>query len=264
MSAAREVLDRFFSRRLGVELADLKPGQMGVATCDRRTYVERGFGFIRFLWVVHLGDRAAVSVHPTALSDVARLAWGRSPDEVMGDEFACEATAALERALPGVEPLTRGEGSVILYHPGEVAPVACDGLTRVLKREDADCWRGPRDYMKAAHHPSADIGEAFGVFLDDQMIASIITYEPPVADFAQAVAEDGIEVAQDYRGRGYGSALLAAWTREMQTRGRVRFHSPSLSNLASRGVARAVGYHEYARSRSPSHSPPEPTPDGDL
>lgn len=249
MSDTREVLDRFYSVRLGVSLSDLKPGQVGVGTCDRRTYAERGYGFVRLLWVMHFGDRAAASVHPAALAEVARLAWGRKPEEMLQDDFVSPAWQALQRALPGVA-IEGGGAGVSYYHPGGAEAVPCDGEVRALAPEDTDKRTGEHPYMSAAEHPSAARGEAFGMFVGEGLVGEIITHEPPVAEMAHLVASDGIGVAEQYRGRGYGKALLGAWTRDMQGQGRVCVHSTSVENAASIGLAESVGYVEYARGRA--------------
>lgn len=253
---ARDTVDRWFSIRLGVSVADLKPGQVAVATCDRRTFAELGKGFVSLLWVVHFGDRAALSVHPAALAEVSRLAWRQSPDDVMSDDFCQRAGAALRAAVPGFEGSAGGVG-VSLYHPGGARLAPTDAELRVITPSDEDRWAGKRMYWRAADHPSAKRGEAFGLFLGDRAIAEIITHDPPVAEMARLVAADGIEVADGYRGRGHGRALLAYWTCEMQSRGRVCLHSTGVDNVASIAVARSVGYVEYARTSSVTFSPPE-------
>lgn len=249
---ARQVVDRWMSIRTGVSIADLKPGQVGVATCDRRGYAELGYGFVRLLWVLHFGDRAAVSVHPAALAEVSRLAWGQEPDALLSREFMQQAHVALGAALPGVTvgdpPEGPAEVGIKFYHPGDAPEVASDGEVRPLTAADADKWPGPREYMPAATHPCAARGEAFGLFLGERSVAEVMTHEPSVAEMAHLVAEDGIEVAQDYRRRGYGKAVFAAWTREMQGRGRVCVHGTSLGNAGSVALARSVGYVEYARN----------------
>jgi ribosomal protein S18 acetylase RimI-like enzyme len=259
MSDARETIDRFYSIRLGVSLPDLKPGQVAVATCDRRTFAERGYGFIRLLWMVHFGDRAAISVHPAALAEVSRLAWRLSPDEIMADAFCAGAGRALAAALSGM-PGTASGVSVTLYHPGDAAPVATDGEVRPLTPADSGKWVGERVFMSAAEHPSALRGEAFGLFLGEALIAETITHDPCVAEMAHLVVADGIEVSEAYRRRGYGKAVLAAWTRDMQARGRACLHSTSLENQASIATARSVGYIEYARTRSVRYNAPEDSP----
>lgn len=258
MDDARAILDRFFSIRTGARIADVKPGQVAVATCERRTFAELGYGFVLPLWLLHFGDRVVISVHPAALAEVSRLAWRLTPDEVFADDFVVRAGEVLQSRLPGITaPAAPVGGSIALYHPGGAEPIPCDGEVRPLTPADAARWQGDRRYMTAAEHPSATRGEAFGVFLGDALVADIMTHDPSVAEMAHLVAEDGIEVAEAYHRRGYGRAVLSAWTHEMQRRGRACLHSTSLDNEASIRVAKSVGYHEYARKRSVSYHPPE-------
>jgi ribosomal protein S18 acetylase RimI-like enzyme len=256
---AREIVDRFISVRTGVSVADLKPGQVAVATCDRRSYAELGFGFIRLLWAVHFGDRALVSVHPAALPEVSRLVWGQPPDAVLTSKLREQTYAALASALPGAAlgGPPKSDLGIKLYHPGDAQEVESDGEVRLLTAADVAKWPSPRAYMAAGEHPCAARREAFGLFVRGMSVAEVMTHDPSVADMAHLIAEDGIEVAEGYRRRGYGRAVLAAWTREMQRRGRACLHGTSLENVASVGVARSIGYVEYARNWSISYSPPE-------
>lgn len=246
--AGRDTLDRFYSIRLGVSVADLKPGQVAVASCDRRTYVERGHAHICLLWVIGFGDRAAVSVHPAALAEAGRLAWGLRPDEVLEDDFSEGVRRELGSRL-GEAGLQLSGDSVIFWHPGSAQKVASEGAIRAVAPGEPDAWVGERYFRRVAEHPSAGRGEAFGLWVGEALVAEVVSHEPPVTEMAGLVAEDGIQVSQRHRGRGYGKALLAHWTREMQARGRVCVHSTSLENAASIALARSVGYIEYGRTR---------------
>ena len=256
MPDAREIVDRFFSIRLGVSVADLKPGQVAVATCERRTFAERGDGFVRLMWALHFGDRGAMSVHPAALAEVSRLAWGLTPDDVLTEGFLDRAHAAFQAALPAATLNVGGTG-VKLYHPGAAAPVHAEGEVRVLTPYGQARWAGERVYTYDVGHPSVARGEAFGLFLGDRLVAEVITHESSVAEMAHLIAEDGIEVAEEYRARGYGKALFAAWTRDMQARGRVCVHGTAADNTASIALAHSVGYLDYAHQRSVTFSPPD-------
>jgi GNAT superfamily N-acetyltransferase len=248
---ARKTVDRYISIRTGVSVADVKAGQVAVATCDRRTYAELGFS-CRPLWALHFGDRALISVHPAALAEVSRLAWSQDPDVVLSEEFMRQMHAALSAALPGSPLSGPPEGpddvGIKFYHPGNAPEVASDGRVRLLTAADVDKWPGSRMGAPAGTLPCAARGEAFGLFFGDLCVAEVMTHDTAVAEMAQLIADDGIEVAEGYRGRGYGRAVFSAWTREMQRRGRVCMHGTWLGNAASVGLARSAGYVEYARN----------------
>jgi GNAT superfamily N-acetyltransferase len=248
MDTASDIAGRFHSIRLGLSLADLKPGQVAVSCSARRTWAERGYDYLRPLWIIESGGRAVISVHPAAAAEVSRLAWGLPPAQVMEDTFCDQAAAALRTALSGVPPGGL-EHDVTLYHPANARPIPIDAEIRPLCPADMGRWASARLNMWAPQHPSAQRGEAFGVAIGDKVIAWLVTHDPAVTQMAHLIAEDAIETAEEYRGRGYGKALLAFWTCEMQAKGRVCLHSASIDNAASLALARSVGYVEYAHSR---------------
>lgn len=248
MPDVKEIINRYYSVRLGVSLADLPSGQVAVTASARRTFAEPNNDFVRPLWIFSLGDRVAISVHPAASAEVARLAWKLSPEEVMEDGFCDRAAAVLRATLSDLPPECQ-EYEITLYHPGAASPIATDMELRPLVLADMCKWAGPYVNVWAPQHPSATRGEAFGVSTGDKVTAWVVTQESASEEMAHRIVSDGIETAEGYRRQGRGKALLAHWTCEMQAKNRVCLHDSAANNAASVALAQSVGYIEYARSR---------------
>ncbi len=63
---------------------------------------------------------------------------------------------------------------------------------------------------------------------------------------SDAAAEAGLETASEYRGRGLGPQVAAAWALAVRASGRIPLYSASWANGASLAVARKLGLVAYA------------------
>jgi len=63
---------------------------------------------------------------------------------------------------------------------------------------------------------------------------------------SDAAAEAGLETAEEFRGRGFGPRVTAAWAMAIRATGRIPLYSTELNNHASLSVARKLGLEAYA------------------
>lgn len=63
---------------------------------------------------------------------------------------------------------------------------------------------------------------------------------------SDVAAEAGVETAEEFRGRGFGTRVAAAWALAVRNSGRIPLYSTSWSNHASLGIARKLGLIPYA------------------
>jgi hypothetical protein len=63
---------------------------------------------------------------------------------------------------------------------------------------------------------------------------------------SDVAAEAGVETAEAFRGRGFGSCVTAAWALAIRASGRIPLYSTSWTNGASLAVARKLGLIAYA------------------
>ena len=60
-----------------------------------------------------------------------------------------------------------------------------------------------------------------------------------------AAHEAGVETAPEFRGRGHGARVVAAWAAAVRGMGRIPMYSTAWENTASQALARALGLRRY-------------------
>jgi len=86
-------------------------------------------------------------------------------------------------------------------------------------------------------------------------VMAIVVDENPVsvcfsARSSPVAAAAGVETAVPFRGRGYASAVTAAWARAIRASGRTPYYSTSWTNTASLANARKLGLITHGSSWS--------------
>lgn len=133
---------------------------------------------------------------------------------------------ALERHAPilaeGGGPAYRFPESI--ERPGDV--VRLTGENRALARETYP-W---------LYEELVDWQPCFAVVRDGAAVSVCFS-----SRLGAAAAEAGVDTLPGFRGRGYATAVTAAWGASIRESGHVPLYSTAWENHASRGVARRVG-----------------------
>jgi hypothetical protein len=168
---------------------------------------------------------------------------------------------------PGVpDSLARRLAEIVEREPAAADPlapfVASDALLATLESHApvAHCGGGP-----AYRFPETLVGPSGVVPVSERENASTVhdtfpwvllpAWQPCFAVVRDGVAvsvcftsrngaraaEAGVDTRPEYRGRGYATAVTAAWGAAIREQGRVPLYSTGWSNLASQGVARRLG-----------------------
>jgi hypothetical protein len=143
--------------------------------------------------------------------------------------------AALHDALANHAPVVDTEQGPAWYFPDAIAPpsnvVTILPSTRHLLREHSPY---------TAEHLE-DLQPCLAVVEDDVAVSICATVR-----LTAAAAEAGVGTVPAYRGRGYATAVTAAWANAIRQSGRIPLYSTTWDNTASRGVARCLGLIPYA------------------
>ena len=75
-----------------------------------------------------------------------------------------------------------------------------------------------------------------GIAVDGQVVSLCFC-----ARRSEVAAEAGVETAAEYRGRGLGSRITAAWARMIRQSGRLPLYSTSWTNASSLALAKRLG-----------------------
>ncbi len=108
---------------------------------------------------------------------------------------------------------------------------------RLMKPEDRERIV---EAMPGFDEPVADRAPMFAVMREDRPVALAFCATVP-----GAACEVGVETSPAWRGHGFAGEVVAAWAREIRSRGVEPLYSTSWENAASRAVARRLGLIQY-------------------
>ena len=187
-----------------------------------------------------------------------RLLVGHTPD---GDvvRFNSDVPDALISELEdllasSVEPFRRSalehalsiQGEILEFHSG---PAYFCPRTPRLSVTAIHVTSANRDIARNTYpwlfEEVADWQPCFAVVRDGAAVS--ICFSSRIGPDAAAA---GVETLPEYRGRGYASAVTAAWATAVAASGRAAFYSTGWDNLASQGVARRLGLAQFGEHLS--------------
>lgn len=100
------------------------------------------------------------------------------------------------------------------------------------------------DWLEEYYRPIAARGLVHGVLVDGELVSA--TDAPSVPYLEDLIVEPGINTLADYRRRGYATSCVQSALRRILSEDQVPIWATSRTNVASAGLARRVGFVEFA------------------
>lgn len=242
-----EVIQRYFSLYLGRDMTTVRIGEIVVVPSDRRSEAEIGWATADVVWIHVFDGRCIVSVRPDLANVLSKLLKEcNTLENLLLQEWRVRISQALGvRCIAGIV--------YILYCTSEfIRLFDCDGL-RKLELTDIDAFVkmklsmypdcDPECLAKDVHRNIQD-GVAFGVFQNGFLVCA--AEAPIVAHMQDEVEEIGVDTLPEYRGCGYGKAVVSNATQRSLELGRVPIYRCSAHNEPSVYLAKAIGYRKHA------------------
>jgi hypothetical protein len=141
----------------------------------------------------------------------------------------------IRRALADLGSVREYRGPAFFF-PNEVSTPERAELLADLTEAPRD---GPFAWLRSAPATSHPVAIVRG---DHHQVASVCYSARSTA----VAAEAGVETADEYRGRGYGSMAVLGWAAAVRKSGRTALYSTEWENMASRALASRLGLICYA------------------
>lgn len=176
-------------------------------------------------------------------ADVAERLQALAAAEPVHDDLRAKP-AGLDAMLAvlGVDEADLDESGPAFRFPAAIPVLA--GVTRI-RRANLDLLRPMVPDMDDLER-DFELGEpSTAVIVEGAAVATAFS-----SRLSARAAEAGVVTLEAYRGRGYATAVVAAWARAVRETGRIPLYSTSWDNLASQAVARKLGLVMYGSDLS--------------
>lgn len=189
-------------------------------------------------YLLRWADACIVSVPEPHVDPISVALSGRSPDAVFdADTLSALFAGAVERVIgPAVQAYTDAHDCRSADARG-TRPLTTND-TEALRQLAATC--DPTEW----EHSGIDSEGAvvFGCFAGAQLTAAGMLRPSGI------LRQIGIVTHPAFRGQGYGRAVVSAMTAAALREGAIPHYQTLAANLASRAIARGLGFTEYART----------------
>jgi GNAT superfamily N-acetyltransferase len=190
-----------------------------------------------FLWRTREGNAWRVR-HDVPEHIVQRLhalvAAEPVPDDLQAPPVCLDA--ALDALRLDDEPVVGHHGPHYRFPAGMPVP---DGVTRIT-RENLHLLRRMVGRIDALDRDFDHVEPWMSMVVDGAAVASCFS-----SRLTDRAAEARVDTLEEYRGRGYAPAVVAAWARAVRDSGRVPFYGTSWDNTASQAVARKLNLVQF-------------------
>lgn len=172
--------------------------------------------------------RVGASVPDAIAREIAEIV---AAEPTRGDmRIASSLIAVMRLALERQAPVMEVEAGPTYRFPDSIAE--CGDVVRITAANRSST----RDTFSWLYDEFADWQPCFMTVRDGVAVSVCFS-----SRFGSDVAEAGVETLPGLRGRGYATAVAAAWAGAVRASGRTPLYSTSWDNLASQGVARRLG-----------------------
>jgi len=246
-----EQLDAFYSECLGFSAEKAKSGKTQVFASERRLKNEEGYGVTFPFWMLYSENRYIISIRPDLLDLVSALVRSESDARALFNEDGgivveswCRSVLPKDdakklRRIHSLEHYVDKEYFRPFNIP-ECRRLISDDYKLIEKMSEISDFSCPDECIED--------GTAFGVFVDEKLVARSTTIPTPKVTGKYHLVWMGVETLAEYRRRGYAKAVVSGTTEALLSRELVPVYNHAVWNIASRNTANSLGYKLYGET----------------
>src|SRR5438132_637222 len=167
---------------------------------------------------------------PDALADQLEAILSAEPPLLRISKGPLIGASAIRDALAAYAPVEAEESGPSYRFPDDLPPPGTE--TTLITQANREIARATFPWL---YDEALDWQPTFAVVQDGAAVSICFS-----SRWTERAAAAGVDTLADFRGRGYASAVTAAWSNAVRATGRIPFYGTGCDNLASQGVARRL------------------------